>query len=238
MEKRFGISGAALKRIAILTMTIDHIGAVIIQRFMVTQGFDRNFWEMVYWPFRYIGRIAFPIFCFLLVEGYTHTKNKKKYLFRMVLFAILSELPFNLAVGGKILDFRYQNVFWELSLGILLMMILEKIERQKGSRLLKWSLMAAAVLPGIWAAETLHFDYGEHGIITIMVLYFFRYYRSLQLTAGALTFLWSWRAMLGFLPVALYNGKRGRQIKYVFYIFYPSHLLLFYAVARLVGCTY
>ena len=217
-------------------MTIDHIGAVMIRRFMSMEGFNTIFWGSIYQPFRNIGRIAFPIFCFLLVEGYIHTKNKKNYLLRMLLFAFISEIPFNLAISGTIFEARYQNIFWELSLGIVLMMIIEKIQKVKGGYILKFSLIVAIVLPGIWMAEQMNFDYGDHGIITIVLLYFFRNYRNLQLIAGALSFLWSYLAIWGFLPIAFYNGKRGRQIKYAFYIFYPSHLLLLYLITKVVGC--
>ena len=236
--KGFGISGSFLKTIALLSMTIDHFGAVIIESFMMNPEFDMEFWRTLYWPFRYIGRVAFPIFCFLLVEGFGHTKNQKKYLFRMFLFALLSEIPFNLAFEGKIIAPGYQNIFWELALGIVLMMVIQKIEKSRRNTFFNFSLIFLAVLLGAVIAEVLSFDYGEHGIISIAVLYYFRKYKGVQLLAGALSFLWYWKAMFGFLPIALYNGKRGRNIKYAFYIFYPSHLLIFYFIAKVAGCIY
>lgn len=238
MGKRIGISGAALKMIALLSMTMDHIGVVIVGRFMVTEGFDQVFWEGIYQPLRSIGRIAFPIFCFLLVEGFIYTKSKGKYFGRMIIFALISEIPFNLALKGTIAEPKYQNIFWELSLGILLMIIIERIEKLKENELLKWSLILAVVLLGIWLAETLNFDYGDHGMISIVLLYCFRSYRFTQLIAGIISFLWSLEATFAFLPIAFYNGKRGRQMKYVFYLFYPSHLLLFYLIIRIAGCIY
>ncbi|MBR5578470.1 MAG: conjugal transfer protein TraX [Lachnospiraceae bacterium] len=236
--KSFGISGSTLKIIALLTMTIDHIGAVLIQRFILTPGFDTNFWQSLYMPFRNIGRIAFPIFCFLLVEGFVHTQNRGKYLIRMILFALISEIPFNLALKGEIWVKEYQNVFWELALGILLMILLEKIENTRVNYFLKFSLTVLFTIIVAIVGELLCFDYGQYGIVTIAVLYYFRRFRSLQLIAGGASFLWSWKAIFAFLPIAFYNGKRGRQIKYAFYIFYPAHLLLFYIISKVAGCIY
>ena len=91
------MSGQSLKFIAIATMVIDHIGLALFP--------DELIW-------RYIGRISFPIFAFLIVEGFVHTSDFKKYIGRILLFAIISEIPFNLLVSGKVLDFTHQNVFF------------------------------------------------------------------------------------------------------------------------------
>ena len=113
LNRRLGINGATLKMIALITMTIDHIGAVLVRKLMVMERFNTAFWSELYQPFRNIGRISFPIYCFLLVEGFVHTKNKWKYLFRMILFSFISEIPFNLAISGNILEPAYQNILWE-----------------------------------------------------------------------------------------------------------------------------
>ena len=102
MENRRGISGNGLKLIALLSMLTDHFGAVVVERTRVFNQFDTQFWDTIYGPLRSVGRLAFPIFCFLLVEGFIHTKDVKKYFFRLMLFAFLSEIPFNLALTGAI----------------------------------------------------------------------------------------------------------------------------------------
>ena len=233
-----GFSGSTLKIIALITMFLDHAGVVVVQRMMNMPGFDHDFWRHMYLPLRYIGRISFPIFCFLLVEGFIYTSNRKKYLSRILWFALISEIPFDLGVTGKWMDFRYQNVFWELALAILVLMCLEIIERKNLSYGVQTVLRLTVIAVFAWGGEVLHLDYGMYGIISIVALYAFRQNKELQLIAGAISFLWEQVAPLAFLLLAFYNGKRGRNIKYAFYVFYPAHFLLLYVVARVIGCQY
>ena len=130
MENKKGISGSTLKMIAIVTMVIDHIGAAVLARLLMVNGLGEldqtnadaiMLWlsanGALYWTYtimRMIGRVAFPIFCFLLVEGFLHTHDVKKYAMRLGLFALISEIPFDLAFSSKILEFNYQNVFFTL----------------------------------------------------------------------------------------------------------------------------
>jgi len=236
--KKPELSGSTLKIIALVTMLIDHIGAVIVQRTMSMPGFDHNFWNSLYWPLRNIGRLAFPIFCFLLVEGFVHTSNVKKYLIRMLIFAMISEIPFNLGIAGNLFDLKYQNVFWELALGIVALICLKKIEEGNYTYVIQVVLRLTAI--GVFAlgAEMLNLDYGMYGIISIVALYVFRQNKMSQLLVGAISFCWERVAPLAFFIIAFYNGKRGRKIKYAFYVFYPAHLLILYIVARIMGCQY
>ena len=236
--KKPGLSGSTLKMIALVTMFIDHVGAVIVQRTMSMPGFDHDFWGSLYWPLRYVGRLAFPVFCFLLVEGFVHTSNRKKYLSRMLLFALISEIPFNLGIAGDLINLQYQNVFWELALGIMALMCLEMIEKRNMSYIVQVILRLSVIVSFASAAEILHLDYGMYGIISIVALYVFRQNKVSQLVVGAISFCWEQVAPLAFLPIAFYNGKRGRNIKYAFYVFYPAHLLLLYVAARVIGCQY
>ena len=232
------LSGSTLKIIALVIMLIDHIGAVIVQRTMSMPGFDHDFWNSLYWPLRNIGRLAFPVFCFLLVEGFIYTSNSKKYLERMLIFAVISEIPFNLGITGELFNLNYQNVFWELALGIVALMCLKKIEETNNNYMIQVILRLFVI--GIFAlgAEVWNFDYGMYGIISIIALYVFRQNRISQLLVGAVSFCWEQTAPLAFLIIAFYNGKRGRRIKYAFYAFYPAHLLILYMIARIMGCQY
>ncbi len=237
-EKKLGLSGSTLKMIALVIMFIDHIGAVIVQRTMTMPGFDHDFWSSLYMPIRYVGRLAFPVFCFLLVEGFQHTSNIKKYLSGILVFAVISEIPFNLGIAGKFFSLEYQNVFWELALGIAAMYCFERIEKKKTGYLIQVLLRIGVIIVFAALAEALNLDYGMYGIISIVALYAFRQNRLMQLLVGALTFYWEPVAPFAFLLIALYNGKRGKNIKYAFYVFYPTHLLLLYAIARIIGCRY
>jgi hypothetical protein len=148
MEKKKGISGSTLKMIAIVTMLIDHIGAAVLARLLMVNGLgelDQTNTDAImqwlsangalYWMYtvmRMIGRVAFPIFCFLLVEGFVHTHNVKGYLGRLVLFGILSEVPFDLAFFRTPFDPSAQNVYWTLALGVLAMAGLKRFEKENG----------------------------------------------------------------------------------------------------------
>ncbi|MFI3212784.1 MAG: TraX family protein [Eubacteriales bacterium] len=243
-----GITGSTLKMIAIIAMLIDHIGAVIIAKMLVTQEFitaavngekggilqeliiSRELYD-IYYLLRNIGRIGFPIFCFLLVEGFTYTKNKKNYALRLAVFACISEIPFNLGIAGNLFDYNYQNVFFTLLIGLLMMIILEKIECYE-----QWNVVVrgfySCVIVGIAlvSAEFLNTDYAAYGIMSILLLYIFRYQKWKQIFFGALSFLWESPALAAFIPIAFYNGKRGWNMKYVFYIFYPVHLIVLYGI--------
>lgn len=246
MERK-GPSGSTLKLIAIITMLIDHVAAAVLMRFLKTRGstvdgslisglIESGMLQQIYDTMRGVGRIAFPIFCFLLVEGFEHTRDRKKYALRLGLFALLSEIPFDLAFSGCVLEFHYQNVFFTLFLGLLTMMAYRWTEEQtRWDAFPRTLLLMIEVLVGMGAAELLSTDYGGRGVWCIMMLYLFRKKRVWQVVAGCLAFFW-WElpAVIAFLPIALYNGKRGWNVKYFFYFFYPVHLLLLYLICW--GC--
>lgn len=251
-KKRKGICGSTLKLIAIVTMLIDHTGAVVLGRMLVQNGLlsTDNMVEwmgqnislyMVYFVMRMIGRIAFPIFIFLMIEGLSHTRNKWKYLGRMWAFAIISEIPFNLALTGQVIEWSYQNVFFTLAIGMMCMMVCEKVEGRKWSprpgvnRFLIIVLSAAAFGVAAFAASMMNTDYGAIGIACIMVMYWARKSRLSEVIAGCIVFLWEGTAPLAFLPIYFYNGERGLKLKYIFYCFYPLHMLILYFISCLLG---
>ena len=237
-ENRWGISGNFLKSIALITMLIDHIGAVIVHRIISLPQFDGEFWTQLYYPLRSIGRVAFPIFLFLLVEGFLHTRKVTKYLGRLLIFAVISEMPFNLAIAGSLWSFSYQNVYWELALGLVVIWLGRKMEEKPLHYSIQLVLKLLFLTAGMVLAEVLNLDYGLYGIFSVFVLYAARKNRIKQAVFGAVSFLWENPAPLAFLPVVFYNGKRGRGLKFAFYIFYPAHLLILYLIARAIGCPY
>ena len=249
---RFGLNGSMLKMIAVVTMLIDHIAAVLLVKLLIYNGT----WELtgysdsrvlsilnlehmnmvkIYQFMRDIGRIAFPIYCFLLVEGFMRTRNVKKYIGRILLFAFVSEIPFDLAFAGKVFYWDYQNVMFTLFWGLLAMYVSQIVELKTDKWYVKWLITALIWLVAAGGAERMLTDYGAKGVACIFVLYFFRYVKGLQLLGGALAFMWEFPAPLSFVFIALYNGEKGRSMKYFFYGFYPVHLLVLFLVSVLLG---
>ena len=249
MEKYRCINGSVLKWIGIFTMFIDHVGAVLVWKIYILTL--NPAWKDIYWIFRYIGRIAFPIFCFLLVEGFVHTRDRKKYLGRMCLFALISEIPFNLAIDGKWFSLEENSVMLTFVLGLLLMLALHwLLEPIKGKGVnpgsfLRVLLALAAIGIMMKVANLLNADYGDVGILSIALFYLIRDKRFLAALFGCGALLISdikelrlnyveLPALLSILPILFYDGTRGRQNKYFYYVFYPAHLLLLGLLATYV----
>ena len=198
------MTGFQLKLLAILAMTADHIGAVFFPEIPLL---------------RWIGRLAMPVLSFFIGEGLRHTRSPRRYLLRLTWFALLSELPFDLAFYGGI-EWGHQNVYFTLALGLLALWAIQS-RGMEG-----WLLALTAAL----AAELLGCDYGMYGVLLILLLDRFHRARSEQLAAAALLNL----AFFGLqtqtlsliaLPLLwLYNGKRGRDDRRLSYLYYPAHL--------------
>ena len=232
MMKKRTYHGEDLKLWAMWSMLLDHAGAVLIEN---TSLYQITGFRMLAVACRLIGRISFPLICFLLIEGFCHTEDRRKYLMRMGCFALISEIPFDLAFFGK-LDLQRQNVFFTLFTGILLLYALEKAETLEHSPLIRSFMMAAAILAGCAAATAGRFDYSYMGILLIAALYLFRKDRKKQCIAGAVLSLYELTAALAFILVGKYNGEKGdgRLPRNWFYIFYPLHLLVLSAIVFLL----
>jgi hypothetical protein len=231
-----GLSGSTLKLIAIVSMLIDHVAAAVIVRVLYAGHWTEQLYQ-IYRVMRSVGRIAFPIFCFFLVEGFEHTRDRKKYALRLFLFALISEIPFDLAFSAEILEVQYQNVFFTLLIGLITVMAFHAAEEKKEwNPVVRVVLLALIVAAGMGIALFLKTDYDAKGVMAILLLYVFRKKRSMQILAGCLFFSW-WElpALAAFFLLACYNGTRGLRMKYFFYVFYPAHLLLLYAVCLLMG---
>ncbi len=223
--KAFGLTGSALKIIAIILMFIDHVGAVIVEQGVLRMPEVTSvprLWEQIRnidQVIRAIGRPAFPIFCFLLVEGFLHTHNRGKYTLRLFLFALVSEIPFDLAIYGHFWYPEKQNVFFTLLIGLLVMIACTRFQKHV------W-LQTFFLALGLFAGHFLGTDYGYKGVFLIEILYLLRSDRRIQALGGALAISWELTAPLAFIPIWFYNGLRGTSLKYFFYWFYPVHLLL------------
>ena len=218
------MSGTTLKWIAVISMLIDHTAEVLINH---NAALTDPIWAQIYVLMRGIGRIAFPIYAFLLVEGFLHTRDVKKYLARMLTFAVVSEIPFDLAVFHTPFYWGYQNVFFTLFLGLLALAGI-----RWGTGLWKQAL---ALIMCVGAAQLINCDYGAFGVFFIVLLYMTRYDKKTQTVLGALSLVWELPGILAFIPIRLYNGTRGRcGNKYFFYAFYPAHLLILWMIGRFV----
>lgn len=248
--EKHGWSGSTLKLIAIVTMFIDHLGAGILENYAV-QHPEGGLFGMTYqqifdldYVMRGIGRIAFPIFCYTLVEGFMKTRNVWKYLVRLILFGLISEVPFDLCFNRTFWDPGSQNVYFTLALGLMTLITVRGIDNMQLNiqseglkRFLKVMLNLLAVAFFGTMALLLHTDYVILGIITIYLLYLGRKSRIGTLTAHAASclILEEIPALAGLIPLALYNGKRGLRMKYFFYAFYPGHILLIWILSKYLG---
>lgn len=211
------MSGFTLKLIAIITMAIDHIGYV--------------FFPNLLW-LRVVGRLAFPIFAYMAAEGAIHTRNRKKYLQRLLLWGLISEIPYDLMCFGTIFSLEGQNVCWTLAAGVLCVWLSEK-----------HSLSAnAGILLLLVLTTLLTTDYLFPGVLCIMILHHYivrgKPWLGVLLGSVVLSFasgLLQLFCVLSVIPLALYNGKRGPKMKYLFYLFYPVHMLVIWGVALLLA---
>ena len=254
------LTGNSLKVIAVLTMLIDHTCKIVLQWLL------SNYWwvmadngqlsqEQVYildnfirFDLQSIGTIAFPLFCFLLVEGFQHTRNKKRYIGLMFIFALISEIPFDMGFFSRYslmegtfpFYLKYQNIFFTLSLGLLTLVCLEKFSCKSEIRVDKIKsvvLQVSSIALFSMIAELICCDYGMQGILFIVVFYVCRNHRIYQVLLFLLTYMGVTGnqpplcTLLACLIILLYNGKRGKiKLKYFFYIFYPAHIFILYLI--------
>ena len=238
MEKKFTLETTSflLHIIAMIFMFCDHIWGTIV---------SGNDWLTC------IGRLAFPIFAFLTVEGYFHTKNFKKYMKRLLIFALITEIPFNLAIGGNFLYPFHQNVLWTFLIALTAIYFLEKIKNKK-----IWLKILLGILIVIFSSVLgllTMVDYYHYGILTVLIFYFFRgkkwwnylsqliclWYINVKMMGGMyyeinlldkiIEISQQGLALFALIPIWLYKGKQGpynKTIKYIYYAFYPVHLLI------------
>lgn len=248
------LNGNQLKLIAVISMLIDHIGLVIvgygILPLLSPEAAEYHRWCLVYFAMRSVGRIAFPIYAYMLVEGYSHTRNWKNYALRLGIFAVLSELPFDWMTGMEaMISWRLQNVFFTLLLGILMMKALDEIRRtrQAGDGWQTGFDTAAFLQLGVIAitcglAWFIKSDYDYIGIMLIAIFYWFRGEPEKQCLGGFIWFAWAfqtWYYIMGlaaaFGLLYLYNGRRGRRgWKYGYYLLYPVHMAALAMISQII----
>lgn len=215
------LDGTTLKIIAMISMAFDHVGDM--------------FFPGVMWP-RMIGRLAMPIFSFFIAEGFAHTRDKKKYLGRLGLFALISEIPFDLAFDGR-LGLGHQNIMLTFFLAGLALVLFDRIlggNGPEGERIpVGKTALGVLAVAGIAAlALLLRADYTVFAVVAVFLFYVLRHKHPLLRSGVGVAFLALTRTMgyyvatgFSFIPLALYNGQKGKGLKWLFYAFYPGHLL-------------
>lgn len=244
--KRIEISAAALHIIAMTFMLMDHLWATLL---------PAQDWLTC------IGRIAFPVFAFMTVEGYFHTHNLKKYMLRLLLFALISEIPFDLMYGGTWFYPIHQNVIWTLLMGLLGIHLMETVHKNQK----RWVYVLTAfvtVVFGMILGTLCMVDYYGVGVLTVFVFYFFRGRRWWCLLGQFLALYWlnvellgglmypvqlfgaefevcqQGLALLALIPIWLYRGRQGyhsKPFQYICYAFYPVHMLVLVLVLNFVN---
>lgn len=242
-EKQGGISSFSLHILAMLLMLCDHLWATLL---------PAQEWLTC------IGRMAFPIFAFMLVEGYFHTSNVKRYMLRLLAFALISEIPFDLVCGSSVFYPYHQNVLWTFLIALLTIRVIERAKAK--STVKSWLLAVLAVLLGFLLATVTMVDYYGAGVLMVLTFYFFRgrkwwcflgqllcmyllnikvlggYYYAVTIAGHELEIMQQGIALLALIPIWLYKGRQGyssKGFRYACYAFYPAHLLLLYIIWQL-----
>ncbi|MBO4904153.1 MAG: conjugal transfer protein TraX [Lachnospiraceae bacterium] len=235
------LSCTALKIIACVFMLIDHIAYGIIHNYMAAHGMDilpesYTTLNKVYTACRGVGRLAFPIFTFFLVEGFFRTKNKWKYAARLAVFAVISEIPFDLGLYGKLVNNEHQNIMLTFLIALLMLILLRFLDVNTFglSRAVVYLAQICAVIAFADAAYLLHSDYSWKCMLLAAVLYFTKDLGELRLLAGAASTSWEKYAPISFILLYFYDPSIKPRFKYAFYIFYPLHLFVIYLLAKLI----
>ena len=238
IDKKIEINAFMLHIFAMFFMFLDHAWATVVRG---------NMWM------NYVGRLAFPIFAFMIVEGYFHTKNFKKYMIRLLILAIISEIPFNLMNSGSFVDPFHQNVIWTFIIALLCIALIEKV-RSKNLSLLKVVVACSGIsLLGFLVATIGFVDYSGTGVFTVLVFYFFRGRKwwnilgqfigifiinfmliknmdiPIMLFGREYFFPTQGFSIFSLIFIWAYKGKQGpynKVIKYINYGFYPVHILI------------
>ena len=216
------INGAQLKYIAFASMFIDHFNKAIITPFLTGTG-PLNVITRI---FDILGRIAFPIFAFMIVEGFFKTKSRWKYLRNLLVFAAISEIPYDMFQSAVFINTWSQNILWGLALGLFTIMAIDKLKEKIKKRPVWIFVSIFIVALSSLISMLISADYEYYAIIIIYIYYLFYDKRLLASGLGYLVIIKEIYAILGFATVLLYNGEKGKQNKTFNYLFYPVHLLI------------
>ena len=216
------LNGAQLKYIAFLSMLLDHVNNALLVPILEGKGFLLQVSNLL----SILGRIAFPLFMFFLVEGFFKTRNRRKYLLNLFLFGVISEVPFDLFTSKVLFNPNWNNMMFTLALCLSCIWIIDSFKRKIPSRILWYGF--SLLLVGIFSilAMFLSLDYDLHAVIVAYLFYIFYQKPLWGAGLGFLSIIKEIYSFFGFGLCLTYNGKRGKQSKWLNYAFYPVHLLI------------
>jgi len=233
-----------LKIIAIISMTIDHAGVCLGTSYINGTYYLSGFMSYdTYNYLRIIGRIAFPIFCYLIVEGFFYTKNVFNYITRLFLFGFISQVPFSLMSKGIVMDFSNTNVYFTLCIGLITITCLNYCKKYYKNHTISFPIFllinTVIVICSTSFADTLGTDYAGYGICIIIIFYLLRgKYIFILLGILFTTLIFSSKmelyCLIALVPITLHNHKKGPSLKYFFYLYYPLHMLVLYFISSIV----
>ena len=215
-------NGAQLKYIAFISMLIDHVNNALITPFLNGKGFLLHLSNL----FSILGRIAFPIFVFFIVEGFFKTSNRKKYLITLLIFGVISEVPFDMFTSKVFFDPYWNNIMFTLALCLITIWIIDAVKEKISNKVLWYSISIVIVGISCAVAMALSLDYDYHAIIVAYIFYIFYDKPILGAGLGYLSIIKELYSCLGFAMTVTYNGERGKQNKWINYLFYPVHILI------------
>ncbi len=225
-------------------MFIDHTGYGLVHNYLKVHNMDlspqiytnlQNAYEVC----KSVGRIAFPIFCFFLVEGFMRTRNVKMYAVRLFVFAILSEIPFDFGLFGinnELFYHDHQNVIMSFFIALIMLILIRYLENNVLglSVVVKYLAIICAVIGFADIAYLLKTDYSWKCMMLTAIIYLFRSTGAFKLVAGAAAISWEKYAPISFALLYFYDPGKKPKYKYAFYVFYPLHLILIGLLAKII----
>lgn len=215
-------NGAQLKYLAFVSMLTDHVNNALIIPMLDGEGFLLYLSNI----FSILGRIAFPIFVFFIVEGFFKTGSRRKYLLTLLAFGVISEVPFDMFTSKVFYNPNWNNMMFTLALCLMSIWIIDSLKKKISSKIL-WYIISVFIVAffGI-LSMLLSLDYDIHAIVVAYIFYIFYDKPILGAGLGYISIIKELYSFLGFAMTLTYNGKRGRQYKWLNYLFYPLHILI------------
>ena len=241
-------TGSTLKIIAVLFMVLDHVGQIVLKNGIAMKApysmfTDKQFSLLLTMidTCHILGRLAFPVFCFMIVEGFLHTHNMRRYLKNLFVCAAVSEPVYDLAFAGEAISPRQQNVIWCLMLGLIVLIALRRFENN-------FAVLLIIISAGAFLSYICRLDGAYYGILLISAFYMFHekplmkfvsavivmFVCGLDFSAKGIIDPYFLTAVSAMVLIMFYNGSRGIKMKHFFYIFYPAHLLILIITASVL----